>query len=469
MTRVDILQENLRSIFVAFGGDPNLNPPPDCRDTLGWWLDVINQQLASGVGGGGTTAWFATISERDSYYAANPDKLKQGISVGVGNPVTAYSWDGNVWITGALAFKGDNGRTPELSADTQYIKWRYTGDANWTNLIAIADISGEDGSDGETPEFRMSGNVLQYRFQTKTPTEWTNLFEFSGEVDPAKMISADLNNALQEGTDRKLFVPIPEVGGVETVSKAENEVLIDVDTTDSKNPKIKSTQKLQNAVEKAEKSVSEQFVQTEIEKEKTAREQAIDAKQQQIDTLNTELGKTNNVLAQTDQNLSNLNTDVEAIAKDLQVNDKTTFGDPATGKKGLVQQVAEHEGRIETLEQGGGSSGFVPNADQLAAMNSGVTAETVSKANSALQEETDPVYSQDKPNIALKSEVQAEAVARQEHIELHNEDLYAHEDIRDEISAEATVRQQAITEEANERKDQIKNCKMVLLLKPKNV
>jgi len=48
MARTDLLQENLRSIFVSLGGDSTLNPPPDCLDTLGWWLSTINNQIATG-------------------------------------------------------------------------------------------------------------------------------------------------------------------------------------------------------------------------------------------------------------------------------------------------------------------------------------------------------------------------------------------------------------------------------------
>ncbi len=68
--------------------------------------EIIGEVTA---GGGGTTIWFADIPARDSYYASNPDKLKSGISCGVGDPVTAYTYDGTQWITGALAFRGPPG------------------------------------------------------------------------------------------------------------------------------------------------------------------------------------------------------------------------------------------------------------------------------------------------------------------------------------------------------------------------
>jgi hypothetical protein len=93
-----------------------------------------------GFGVGGTVRWFANVAERDSYYVTNPGQLKDGISVGIGNPVVVFTYDGTNWLPGALAFKGDR---------------------------------------GEAPRFRMNGTMLQYRFDTQIPTVWTNLQELT--------------------------------------------------------------------------------------------------------------------------------------------------------------------------------------------------------------------------------------------------------------------------------------------------
>jgi hypothetical protein len=102
----------------------------------------VTDSVGGGGGAGGTVRWFSTTAERDAYYAANPGQLKEGVSVGVGNPVSAYTYDGTAWLTGALAFRG----VP-----------------------------------GETPQFRMDGAMLQYRFATQTPTVWTDLYELQSE------------------------------------------------------------------------------------------------------------------------------------------------------------------------------------------------------------------------------------------------------------------------------------------------
>jgi hypothetical protein len=76
--------------------------------------------------------------------------------------------------------------------------------------------------------------------------------------------------------------------------------------------------------------------------------------------------------------------------------------------------------------------------------------QSLDSADTALQSftETDPVYLQDKHDIVFKPLLS-------EAIDLHNEDIYAHEDIRDDITNEATVRQQALIEEAYTRQTQI--------------
>ena len=63
-----------------------------------------------------------------------------------------------------------------------YIQWRYEGD-EWQNLVAIADIegpagkNGSDGTNGKTPEFRVSENILQWRYVDDEI--WLNLYDLS--------------------------------------------------------------------------------------------------------------------------------------------------------------------------------------------------------------------------------------------------------------------------------------------------
>jgi hypothetical protein len=92
---------------------------------------------------GGTVYYFATESERDQYFAQHPEELKDGISVGVGNPVTVYTYDGENWIEGAIGFKGEKGDTGEKGP--QGIQ----GEQGEKGETGPQGIQGEKGETGE--------------------------------------------------------------------------------------------------------------------------------------------------------------------------------------------------------------------------------------------------------------------------------------------------------------------------------
>ena len=50
--------------------------------------------------------------------------------------------DGKNGIDGSSGTIGSNGREIELQKTSAYLQWRYVGDVNWNNLIAIADLNG---------------------------------------------------------------------------------------------------------------------------------------------------------------------------------------------------------------------------------------------------------------------------------------------------------------------------------------
>lgn len=66
--------------------------------------------------------------------------------------------------------RGENGREIELEQDGTYIKWRYVGDATWTNLIAVTDLEGTDGR-----EVLLQANTEYIQWKYDTDVVWTNL------------------------------------------------------------------------------------------------------------------------------------------------------------------------------------------------------------------------------------------------------------------------------------------------------
>jgi hypothetical protein len=143
-----------------------LFPDGSVRDGEG-----LTEASTGGGGMGGTVRWFTDITERDQYFTENPDELKRGISVGVGNPVAAFTYDGTQWLTGALAFRGADGREVEIQSDGTDIQWRYAGETAWTNIVPLADLKGDPGRE---IELRVFSGILQWRYVGTTT--WTNLF-----------------------------------------------------------------------------------------------------------------------------------------------------------------------------------------------------------------------------------------------------------------------------------------------------
>ena len=86
---------------------------------------------------------------------------------------------------------GADGRSVEIKKTDSHIQWRYEG-GEWQNLVALSDITGPSGQngndgingidgtrgdDGKTPEFRVNGNILQWRY--RGDEIWLDLYDLS--------------------------------------------------------------------------------------------------------------------------------------------------------------------------------------------------------------------------------------------------------------------------------------------------
>ena len=87
---------------------------------------------------------------------------------------------------------GANGKNIEIQNNGTYIQWRVVGDTTWNNIVALSVLT---GTNGETPQFRVDNNTLQYRFATQPPTTWTDLYVFLPDVPEA----AGVPEAPQDG------------------------------------------------------------------------------------------------------------------------------------------------------------------------------------------------------------------------------------------------------------------------------
>ena len=66
------------------------------------------------------------------------------------NIITVAELQGPEGPQGDPGSPGASGREIELQKGATYLQYRYTGDSSWTDLVALADITGATGSKGET-------------------------------------------------------------------------------------------------------------------------------------------------------------------------------------------------------------------------------------------------------------------------------------------------------------------------------
>ncbi|MCL2217927.1 MAG: hypothetical protein FWB91_13050, partial [Defluviitaleaceae bacterium] len=120
------------------------------------WDGVPGSDEADG-GMGGTVRWFVDITERDTYFTENPGQLREGISVGAGDPVTAFTFDGTQWLLGALAFKGEKGDPGDGISDSPLDGTLYgRKDGDWTEVDATSILF----ADGETLQDKLNRGAL---------------------------------------------------------------------------------------------------------------------------------------------------------------------------------------------------------------------------------------------------------------------------------------------------------------------
>ncbi len=86
------------------------------------------------------------------------------------------------------SLNGDDGREIEVQNNGTFVQWRYAGDSAWTNLIALADISGNDstvpGPPGDPVEIQAAGGYIQWKYSSEDGTAWRNLVTIASITGP---------------------------------------------------------------------------------------------------------------------------------------------------------------------------------------------------------------------------------------------------------------------------------------------
>ena len=101
---------------------------------------------------GGTAAALAALNEvplsRELVFETDTGRAK------LGDGETAYN---------ALAYTA-GGAPVELQASATHLQWRPVGDPTWIDLVALSDLSGDDGDPGREIELQVSSTHVQWRY-----------------------------------------------------------------------------------------------------------------------------------------------------------------------------------------------------------------------------------------------------------------------------------------------------------------
>jgi hypothetical protein len=68
---------------------------------------------------------------------------------------------------------GADGKEIELQKSVTHIQWRYVGDAEWTDLVALSEITGTNGTNGSEIQLRVDSGYIQWKYEDDV--SWTNL------------------------------------------------------------------------------------------------------------------------------------------------------------------------------------------------------------------------------------------------------------------------------------------------------
>lgn len=96
--------------------------------------------------------------------------------------VTGISPNGNkVTVTAGKGFEVPYpvpGEAVELRTNATHIQWKYENDVNWIDLVALADLKGEDGQE---VSLQTNATHIQWRLGNGTWTDLIDLDSLKGE------------------------------------------------------------------------------------------------------------------------------------------------------------------------------------------------------------------------------------------------------------------------------------------------
>lgn len=138
-----------------------------------------------GVGTGtldvGTLTQYQIISSPNiDTFSAMVSNMLPGVQP-VGTPVVynsaLFQVMGKIQAFNMTGQNGTDGKTPELRVADGNVQWKYVTDVDWQNLISLASMT------GASPQIRVSNNAIQWK--QSTDTTWTTLLGLDALAGPA--------------------------------------------------------------------------------------------------------------------------------------------------------------------------------------------------------------------------------------------------------------------------------------------
>lgn len=101
---------------------------------------------------------------------------------------------GDQGIQGIQGEKGEDGRTPEFRVNGEFVQWRYVGEENWKTLVSLDALTGNSGSDGRSVEIRNNGTDIVWRYLGDNDSPWRPIVQvdaLKGETGPTGVPGKD--------------------------------------------------------------------------------------------------------------------------------------------------------------------------------------------------------------------------------------------------------------------------------------
>lgn len=150
------------------------------KEDSGWSGPYAVVGPAGGTGGSGPAGpgltpageWLvSTTYSLGAYVQHNSRTFASLIAGNTGNQPPNADEDDAFWMYVPTA-QGAPGAQVEFNVSATHIQWRYVGEPTWTDLVALADLAGEDGEDGDNGWSPIEANVVDGERRVKQIVDW---------------------------------------------------------------------------------------------------------------------------------------------------------------------------------------------------------------------------------------------------------------------------------------------------------